>query len=134
MAKIIVDGHRWRITCSSVPPQRAAGATTLPSFLFALPAGSIGDIVDRRRLILHTEAWMVCVAAVLAAATFAGIVTPWLLLALTFALSAGDAVETPTWRAVLSEVVAKEDLPAASALTASSSTWHGRFDRRSQAA
>jgi MFS family permease len=43
-------------------------------------------------------------------------VTPWLLLALTFALSAGDAVETPTWRAVLPELVAKEDLPAASAL------------------
>jgi MFS family permease len=35
---------------------------------------------------------------------------------LTFALSAGDAVETPTWRAVLPELVPKEDLPAASAL------------------
>jgi MFS family permease len=42
--------------------------------------------------------------------------TPWLLLALTFALSAGDAVESPTWRAVLPELVRREDLPAASAL------------------
>ncbi len=42
--------------------------------------------------------------------------SPWLLLALTFALSAGDAFETPTWRAVLPELVSKEDLPAASAL------------------
>jgi MFS family permease len=39
-----------------------------------------------------------------------------LLLILTFALSAGDAFETPTWRAVLPELVPKEDLPAASAL------------------
>ena len=39
-----------------------------------------------------------------------------MLLILTFALSAGDAFETPTWRAVLPEVVPKEDLPAASAL------------------
>jgi MFS family permease len=39
-----------------------------------------------------------------------------LLLILTFALSAGDAFETPTWRAVLPELVQKEDLPAASAL------------------
>jgi len=31
-------------------------------------------------------------------------------------LSAGDAFETPTWRAVLPELVHKEDLPAASAL------------------
>jgi MFS family permease len=112
-------GAAWLMVSLGAGPLYVAltqTATTLPFFLFALPAGSIGDIVDRRRLILHTEAWMVCVAAVLAAATFAGIVTPWLLLALTFALSAGDAVETPTWRAVLPEVVAKEDLPAASAL------------------
>src|ERR1700730_11022292 len=38
------------------------------------------------------------------------------LFILTFALSAGDAFETPTWRAVLPELVKKEDLPAASAL------------------
>ena len=30
-------------------------ASSLPFFLFALPAGAIGDIVDRRRLILYCE-------------------------------------------------------------------------------
>ena len=39
-----------------------------------------------------------------------------MLLALTFALSAGDAFETPTWRAILPELVSKDDLAAASAL------------------
>ena len=39
-----------------------------------------------------------------------------LLLILTFALAAGDAFESPTWRAVLPELVEKEDLAAASAL------------------
>ena len=48
--------------------------------------------------------------------TIGGLMTPWLLLTLTFALSAGDAFESPTWRAVLPELVRKEDLPAASAL------------------
>src|SRR4029077_4225657 len=42
--------------------------------------------------------------------------SPWLVLVLTFALSAGDAIETPTWRAVLPELVPKDDLVAASAL------------------
>src|ERR1700751_2736002 len=42
--------------------------------------------------------------------------TPWLLLALTFALAAGDAFETPSWRAILPELVTKKSLPAASAL------------------
>jgi predicted MFS family arabinose efflux permease len=39
-----------------------------------------------------------------------------MLLGLTFALAAGDAFETPTWRAVLPELVHPDDLPAASAL------------------
>jgi MFS family permease len=93
-------------------------ASSLPFFLFALPAGAIGDIVDRRKLILYSEYWMVAVASVLAIATIAGVMTPWLLLTLTFALSAGDAMETPTWRAVLPELVGKSDLAAASALNA----------------
>jgi MFS family permease len=91
-------------------------ASSLPFFLFALPAGAIGDIVDRRKLILVCEYWMAAVAVVMAAATIAGVMSPWLLLALTFALSAGDAFETPTWRAVLPELVDKADLASASAL------------------
>src|SRR5215813_6720111 len=91
-------------------------ASSLPFFVFALPAGAIGDIVDRRRLILYCEFWMVSVASLLAVATIFGFMSPWLLLALTFALSAGDAIETPTWRALLPELVEKEDFASASAL------------------
>ena len=91
-------------------------ASALPFFIFALPAGAIGDIVDRRRLILSTETWMLAVAIAVAVLTIMGWISPLLLLILTFALSAGDAFETPAWRAVLPEVVPKEDLPAASAL------------------
>jgi MFS family permease len=91
-------------------------AASLPYFLLALPAGSAGDIFDRRRLVLYTEAWMVGVALILAVLTISGLTSPWLLLALTFALSAGDAFETPTWRAILPELVSKDDLAAASAL------------------
>ena len=91
-------------------------AASLPYFLLALPAGSAGDIFDRRKLVLYTEAWMMAVALILAVLTMSGLMTPWLLLALTFALSAGDGFETPTWRAILPEVVSKDDLPAASAL------------------
>jgi len=91
-------------------------AASLPYFLLALLAGSAGDIFDRRRLILATEVWMMGVALLLAVSTIAGFMSPWLLLALTFALSAGDAFETPTWRAILPELVQKADLAAASAL------------------
>src|SRR5258708_5658664 len=90
--------------------------SALPFFIVDLPTGAIGDIVDRRKVIVFTEIWMVVVAIVLAVMTIAGRMSPVLLLILTFALSAGDAFETPTWRAVLPELVRKEDLPAASAL------------------
>jgi MFS family permease len=91
-------------------------ASSLPFFLLALPAGSAGDILDRRKLILATESWMTGVALLIAVLTIAGLMSPWLLLLLTFALSAGDAFETPSWRALLPELVSKDDLPAASAL------------------
>jgi MFS family permease len=64
-------------------------ASALPFVVFALPAGAIGDIVDRRKLILYTEFWMVGIATMIAVATIGGFMSPWLLLGLTFALSAG---------------------------------------------
>jgi len=112
-------GAAWLMVSLNAGPVYVAltqTASALPFFILALPAGAIGDIVDRRKVILFTELWMVGVAVVLAVMTIAGAMSPMLLLILTFALSAGDAFETPTWRAVLPELVQKEDLPAASAL------------------
>src|ERR1700758_4472258 len=112
-------GAAWLMVSLKAGPMYVAltqTASALPFFLFALPAGALGDIVDRRKLILFTEIWMAAIAITLAIVVVTGFISPWLLLALTFALSAGDAFETPTWRAVLPELVSKEDLPAASAL------------------
>ena len=112
-------GAAWLMVSLNAGPMYVAltqTASALPFFVLALPAGAIGDIVDRRKLILCTEIWMVTVAAVLAVLTIAGVMSPLLLLILTFALAAGDAFESPTWRAVLPELVEKEDLAAASAL------------------
>jgi len=114
-------GAAWLMTSLTRNPLYIAliqTASALPFFLLALPAGSIGDIFDRRKLILGTETWMLVIAIVLTVATFAGVMTPWLLLLLTLGLSVGDAVESPTWRAIFPELVAKEELPAALALNA----------------
>src|SRR6202171_2988028 len=83
-------GAAWLMVSLGASPLYVAltqTASTLPFFLLALPAGSIGDIVDRRRLILYTQAWMLCAAIALAVVTLTGVVTPWILLAVTFALS-----------------------------------------------
>ncbi|MGC1450857.1 MAG: MFS transporter [Candidatus Sulfotelmatobacter sp.] len=112
-------GAAWLMVSLGAGPVYVAltqTAASLPFFLLALPAGSAGDIFDRRKLILAAEFWMMGVALLLAVLTIAGFMSPWLLLVLTFALSAGDAFETPTWRAILPELVPKDDLATASAL------------------
>jgi MFS family permease len=109
-------GAAWLMTSLSSSPLQIAliqTATALPFFILALPAGSIGDIVDRRKLILGTEFWMLAIAIILVIATFAHLISPWLLLVLTFALSIGDAVESPAWRAIFPELVPKEELSPA---------------------
>jgi MFS family permease len=112
-------GAAWLMVSLNAGPMYVAliqTASALPFFLLALPAGSVGDILDRRKIILSTETWMVAVAFLVAGLTLAHMMSPVLLLILTFALSAGDAFESPTWRAILPELVQKEDLAAASAL------------------
>src|SRR6201997_4410431 len=75
-------GAAWLMVSLNAGPIYVAltqTASALPFFILALPAGAIGDIVDRRKLILATETWMVSVAAVLAVVTISGLVSPWLL-------------------------------------------------------
>src|SRR5580700_10932927 len=112
-------GAAWLMTSLTRNPLYIAliqTASALPFFLLALPAGSIGDIFDRRKLILVTEIWMLVIATVLTIVTFTGTMTPRLLLLLTLALSLGDAVESPTWRAIFPELVKKDELTPALAL------------------
>lgn len=112
-------GAAWlmtTLTSSSLYVALIQTASALPFFLLALPAGSIGDIFDRRKLILGTETWMLVIATVLTIVTFTGAMTPWVLLLLTLALSLGDAIEAPTWRAIFPELVTKDDLTPALAL------------------
>src|SRR5829696_3507386 len=88
-------------------------ATSLPFLLAALPAGVIGDIVNRRWILVATLGWMTAVVLVLGLATMLGAMTPWLLLALTFALGTGFAAMLPTWQAIQPDLVSRSALPQA---------------------
>ncbi|MCW3476131.1 MFS transporter [Limobrevibacterium gyesilva] len=91
-------------------------ATILPVFLLALPAGALADIVDKRLFILGTQTWMLAAAALLTVLTFTGQTGIWSLLALTFAIGAGAAMNSPAWGSVMAEVVPRHDLVQAIAL------------------
>src|SRR3954449_8241448 len=61
-------------------------AESLPFFVFGLPAGALADIVDRRRLLIVSQLAMAIAVGALAILAFTGLATPWMLLALAFAI------------------------------------------------
>jgi len=113
-------GAAWLMTSLTSSPVMVAlmqTATTLPILFLALPAGALADGVDRRRMLLLTQASMFLAATTLGVVTLADAMTPWLLLILTFALGTGAAMNAPAWQATTPELVPRADLPSAVALT-----------------
>src|ERR1700685_3184371 len=91
-------------------------ATNLPVFLLGVPAGAMGDLFDRRKLLLVTQGLMLAAAGVLGVMTLTGSTGPWTLLWLTFALGLGATMNGPTWQAIMPDLVPKKELPSAIAL------------------
>jgi MFS family permease len=91
-------------------------ANSAPNFLLALPAGALADVLDRRRLVIATQAWQLGVAGLLGVLTLGQVTTPAVLLAMTFALAAGSALGLPAFGALTPELVPREQLAAAISL------------------
>ncbi|MGO9452042.1 MAG: MFS transporter [Candidatus Binataceae bacterium] len=112
-------GAAWLMTSLSPSPLMVAliqTASSLPILILALPAGALADIVDRRRLLIVSQAWMLLAAGALGWLTIAHLATPWTLLALSFALGVGSALNAPAWQAIVPELVTRSDLTAAISL------------------
>src|SRR4051794_32273044 len=82
----------------------------------ALPAGGLGDIVDRRRLLIGLQGFQLVVGAVLVALTVAGRLSPAPLLVLTFLLGCGQALTVPGYQALVQDLVPRTQLRSAAAL------------------
>src|SRR5436309_7811631 len=112
-------GAAWLMTSLTPSPLLVAlmqTATSLPVFLVGLPAGALADVVDRRKLLLFTESWLLLVALALGLLTLAGTMSAWTLLALTFLMGVGAALDGPAWQAIVSDLVERQELPSAVAL------------------
>src|SRR3989442_11749185 len=88
----------------------------VPVTLFSLSAGVVVDRVDKRRLILITQTLALLQAATLASLVTAGVVRPWMVLALALAFGVINAFDLPARQSFLIELVGKEDLSNAIAL------------------
>ncbi|HTK12569.1 MAG TPA: MFS transporter [Xanthobacteraceae bacterium] len=88
-------------------------ATSLPMFLFALPAGALADIIEKRRFIILLEVTVTAVAALFATLLSLGFVGPATLLIFTFLGATCSALEAPAWQSIVPQLVQSEDLPGA---------------------
>lgn len=112
-------GSGWLMASLTLSPLMVAlvqAASSLPVFLVILPAGALADMMDRRRLLLVTQLWMLAAAAALGVLTLFHAVTPWALLAFTFLLGLGAVMNDPAWQAITPEVVSAKNFHAGVAL------------------
>ncbi|HTF67024.1 MAG TPA: MFS transporter [Edaphobacter sp.] len=109
----------WLMTLLTPSPLLIAlmqTAASLPVLVLGLLAGATADIFDRRRLLLFWQAWMLAAVALLSVLTFFDIISPWVLLMLTFFLNVGTAMNSPAWQAIMPELVPRDQLPEAVSL------------------
>jgi MFS family permease len=93
-------------------------AATAPSLALALIAGSLADIVDRRRIVFWAEVVLVACTVLMAMIALSGAMTPPVLLMLTVAVGASFTFYLPAQQASVNEMVPRDELPKAVALGA----------------
>ena len=113
----------WLMTTLTVSPLLIAlmqAAASLPVLFLGLLAGATADIFDRRRLLIFWQVWMLVSVFVLAVLTYLGHISPWGLLAFTFLLNTGSAMNNPAWQAIVPELVPRELIPDTVSLNSAS--------------
>jgi MFS family permease len=112
-------GAGWLMTSLSSSPSMVAlieAADSFPVMLLAMPAGALADIVDRRRLLIGIQLYLLIVAGALGVLTWLEMTTAWTLVGFTFALGIGTAMMMPAWSAIVPDLVPVDELQSAVAL------------------
>src|SRR5512139_3576942 len=91
-------------------------AAAIPSLLISPWGGVVVDRVNRRNLLVITQASAMVLAFILAALTFAGIVQVWEIVALAALMGIVNAFDGPARQAFVVEMVGRDDLPNAIAI------------------
>ncbi|MBV9882450.1 MAG: MFS transporter, partial [Sphingomonadaceae bacterium] len=106
-------GAAWLMTAVDGRADRVALVQTmiqLPIMLLALLGGAVADMYDRRKVMLAAQTGIAALSALLALLALKGMVTPALLLGLTFALGIGTAFYNPAAQASIGRVVPRVEL------------------------
>ena len=120
---VLVVTSSWRIfelTGSPLWVSAMVGAPTVPLLLFALPAGAVADLFDRKLILMASSAIMMAAAGGMAVATVTGLESRELLVSLGVMLGVGVAFFNPAWQAIVPGLVPQHLIPGAIALNSAS--------------
>lgn len=109
-------GAAWMMTAMVGSPSMVAGVqaiNALPFMLLALLAGAVADSLDRRRVMLTAQCFMLTVSATLCLFAWQGWLNPWLLLGFTFLLGCGMAMNGPAQQATIGDIIRREQMSTA---------------------
>ena len=114
----------WLVLDLSGTSAVALGITTglqfLPFLLFSLWSGTLADRVDRRKLLIWTQAAAGLLSALLGVLTLTGHATVALVYVMAFLLGCAGAIDNPARQAFVHEIVGRDVLPNAIALNSTS--------------
>ncbi|MDD5448430.1 MAG: MFS transporter [Actinomycetota bacterium] len=93
-------------------------ANYLPILFLVAIAGSLADYLDRRKLILVSQAAMMLIAFAMGMLLHFDLASIWLIFALTLMMGIAFVFNFPAWRSIIPDLVAEEELTSGIALDA----------------
>lgn len=112
-------GAGWLMTTLAPSPTMVSlvqASTTLPIFMFALLAGALADRLDKRKMLLAINLFLLITISLVAVLVELEEVTPVILLGFTFVIGTAAAFMAPAWQAIVPSLVPKSQLQSAIAL------------------
>ncbi|MGJ0388378.1 MFS transporter [Microbacterium sp. CGR1] len=113
-------GAQWLLVQDDGSPLLVAlvqTASAAPVLLFAIPAGVIGEFLNRRRVLLWSQIVQLAVVLGLTYLTAVGQTTTTILLASTFVLGTVSAIQLPAFQALVPDIVPPKLLIDAASLS-----------------
>ena len=93
-------------------------ADMAPDVMFDFVGGVLADTLDRRRLLIAVQAFMVVAGTALTVLTILGEMPPALLLTFTFLLGCGSVLSLPAYASLVPDLVPRSQLTGAATLSA----------------
>src|SRR6266566_7580062 len=113
MQSVAVNWHVYLLTRSAFALGMVGLFRGVPIIICSLIGGVVADAVDRKRLMIATQAVMLASAGLLTFATIAGLKSVWPIYVLTGISSAAVAFDIPARQALMPTLVPPKDFPNA---------------------